>query len=501
MRTNMYPCLYQINTRVWLNELSNQLGRRATFYDVSDEFLDELVARGFDWFWPLGVWQTGRGGWAEAQANPAWQEEYRKTLPELREADIVSSPFAIVAYRVNEDYGGADALTHLRTRLQRRGVRLLLDFVPNHTALDHQWVHEHPEYYVAGTDADLLRDPQNYALARTRLGEQVIAHGKDPYFPGWSDTFQLNYRSHACREAMAAQLLQISDACDAVRCDMAMLLLPDVIERTWGKRALPSDGSAAVDRAFWPEAITAVRTRRPDFVFMAEVYWDREWDLQKQGFDYTYDKRLYDRLCSSDAASVRGHLRADPEYQRRSVRFLENHDEPRAAATFPTDVHRAAASIAFLVPGMRFFYEGELEGRRVRVPMQLGRRPDEPLDERVRAFYGELLALLKSPIVRSGAWKLLDSETAWTGNPTAEKILGFAWTYENERLLVAVNYGPTQAQCYLRLPWSNLKGADFRLQDQLSGVEYARSGDDLQRKGLYLDMPAWQSQVFRIERL
>src|SRR5689334_24749777 len=97
--------------------------------------------------------------------------------------------------------------------------------------------------------------------------------------------------------------------------------------------------------------IRRVRERVPDFCFMAEAYWDLEWILQQQGFDYTYDKRLYDRLAAQQAAAVRGHLHADPEYQRRSARLLENHDEPRAAGTFPPPVHRAAAVMALLVPG------------------------------------------------------------------------------------------------------------------------------------------------------
>src|SRR5262249_35078435 len=156
--------------------------------------------------------------------------------------------------------------------------------------------------------------------------------------------------------------VRVTELCDGVRCDMAMLLLPDVFQRTWGNRSLPPGGVAPVDTPFWPEAIMAVRQRQPRCVFLAEVYWDLEWTLQQQGFDYTYDKRLYDRLHVRDAEGVRGHLWADLEFQRKSTRFLENHDEPRAAGAFPPQVHRAAATVAFLVPGMRFFHEGQLEG-------------------------------------------------------------------------------------------------------------------------------------------
>ena len=163
---------------------------------------------------------------------------------------------------------------------------------------------------------------------------------------------------------MIGELGRVADCCDGVRCDMAMLLLPDVIRRTWGDKSLPSDGRPPVDNPFWPEAIAQVHRRHPDLLFMAEVYWDLEWTLQQQGFDYTYDKRLYDRLRSRDVEGVRGHLHADMVFQRRCVRFLENHDEPRAASAFPSDVHRAAAILAFLTPGLRFFHDGQFEGRR-----------------------------------------------------------------------------------------------------------------------------------------
>lgn len=324
-----------------MNELSRQLGRPATFQDIGDDFVDMLAVHGFDYLWPLGVWQTGRVGPAVSRSNPEWQREYRELLPDFTSFDVVGSPFAVCAYRVHEDFGGNRALAHLRERLKKRGIRLLLDFVPNHTARDHPWVTSHPEYYIGGDDSDLLREPHNFARAETSTASRVLAYGRDPYFSGWPDTFQLNYRSNGCREAMIGELQTIATQCDGVRCDMAMLLLPDVISRTWGSRALPADSSTANDAPFWPEAISAVREKHSEFVFMAEVYWDREWDLQTQGFDYTYDKRLYDRLLGRDPGEIRGHLLADPEFQNKSVRFLENHDEPRASATFSS---RRAAS-------------------------------------------------------------------------------------------------------------------------------------------------------------
>jgi glycosidase len=494
-----YPSLCQINTRVWLHERGLALGRPATLDDVADESLDRVAADGFDWVWLLGVWQTGEAGRQVSLSQPDWQHEYRELLPDFAEADVCGSPFAVRDYVVNRDFGGPPALARFRQRLAERGVKLMLDFVPNHTALDHAWAREHPEFYVPGGTEDLAREPHNYRRVETRHGARVLAHGRDPYFPGWPDTLQLNHRHGGLREAMLGVLEGIADQCDGVRCDMAMLVLPHVFARTWGERARPTDGSLPLDDSFWPRAIAHVRRRRPGFVCMAEAYWDLEGTLQQEGFDYTYDKRLYDRLRAQDAVAVRGHLLAEPQYQRRSVRFLENHDEPRAAAVFPPPVHRAAAVLTFLVPGLRFVHEGQRSGRRRRTSNHLRRRTPEPIDRDLQAFYNRLFACMRQPEARDGEWQLLERLPAWEGNPTWERFIAFAWEGSGRRLLVAVNYGPTRGQCYVRLPFVDLEGRVLLLRDLLDPtVEYERDGRDLARRGLYLDVPAWGHHVFEV---
>jgi hypothetical protein len=497
-RQPRYPSLYQINTRLWLRERSVPLGRPATLDDVPDRELDRLAALGFDWIWLLGVWQTGPAGQAVSRGHSQWRRDFEALLPDLTEADITGSPFAVRAYKAHSDFGGDESLARFRDRLRRRGLRLLLDFVPNHTALDHPWVWEHPEYYIAGSDDDLAREPQNYRRMETRLGPRVLAYGRDPYFPGWPDTLQLNYRCRAVRRAMTEQLASVADRCDGVRCDMAMLLLPDVFQRTWGMKSTPADGTPPVDTPFWPEAIGQVRSGHPGFLFLAEVYWDLEWTLQQEGFDYTYDKKLYDRLHARDTEAVRGHLCATPEFQSKSVRFLENHDEPRAASAFPPQVHRAAAVVTFLVPGMRLFHEGQFEGRRMRASIHLGRRPTESVDEALRAFYLRLLETVKLPAVRDGAWQLLECRPAWEDNPTWKRFIAFTWEIDGVRLLAVVNYGHTQGQCYLRLPVAELRGRSLLLRDRLGEALYQRNGTELVDRGLYLDLWEWGYHVFEV---
>lgn len=493
------PLLYQVNTRVLLHELGTGLGRAATLDDVPDPFLDQVAARGFDWVWMLGVWQTGAAGREVSATEPGWLAGYREVLPDFTPEDVVGSPFAVVDYAVHVDLGGDEALARLRIRLAARGLRLLLDFVPNHTAPDHPWLQEAPHRYVVGSEADLVAQPQNWF----RAGERVVAHGRDPYFDGWPDTAQLNYRHPDLRAAMTAELQRVADRCDGVRCDMAMLLEPEVFATTWGDRSLPTDGTSPVDTAFWPGAIEAVRRRYPGFALMAEVYWDMEWQLQQHGFDLTYDKRLYDRLRSGEASAVRGHLRADRDFQQRSARFLENHDEPRAAAILPDLAqHEAAAVLTFLGTGLRFLHEGQLEGRRVKAPLHLRRRPVEELDPAVRDFYERLLAVLGDPVLRTGHWQLLDTVPAWPGNPGSDAYVVTGWSPAPGQpltWLVAVNLGDEQAQTRVLLGGLLPDARTLRLTDRMHpGTVYDRDVATLAADGLFLDLPGHGYDVFAV---
>jgi hypothetical protein len=487
-----YPSLYQINTRVWLTELSQTLNRPAVLDDIPDADLDRLAETGFDWVWFLSVWQTGPAGQRVSRDNREWRREFEETLPDLREEDIAGSGFAITGYSVDHGLGGDAALARLRERLRARGLRLMLDFVPNHTGLDHPWVEDHREYYVSGTEIDLERAPQNYVRVKRAQGDIVLAHGRDPYFPGWPDTLQLDYSNPATQEAMMGELLKIAGQCDGVRCDMAMLVLPDVFERTWGLTTQP----------FWPNATRRVRDEVPGFCFMAEVYWDLEWTMMQQGFDYAYDKRLYDRLREGHARPVREHLQAGLDFQNRSARFLENHDEPRAAASFSPEMHEAAAVVTYLSPGLRFFHQGQFDGRKKRISPHLVRAPLEPADSGLQRFYTRLLAVIREPICREGQWRLLECVSAWEGNWSSDSFIAYSWDGSGaDRILAVVNYAGNQSQCYVRLPFDDVGDFQWRLQDLLADVSYDRDGKDLQSRGLYLDLSPWHYHAFTVTKL
>jgi glycosidase len=485
-----YPSLYQINTRVWLRRLSGDADKQVTLADIDDVTIDCFAERGFDWIWLLSVWQTGAAGRTVSRSNPQWRAEFTALLPDLREEDICGSGFAITAYTVSDALGGERALAQFRERLARRGIKLMLDFVPNHTAPDHPWVKAHPDYYVEGNEAALAGSSQNYLRVDTDFGPKILAYGRDPNFPGWPDTLQLNYANPELQAARIDELLGIAGNCDGVRCDMAMLLLPEIFQRTWGMAA----------EAFWPKATAAVHEKYPDFTFMAEVYWDLEWTLQQQGFAYCYDKRLYDRLREGHVGPIRDHLLAGLDYQDKLARFLENHDEPRAASVLSWPQHQAAAIITFLSPGLRFFYDGEFDGARIRVPTHLCRGPTEPANPEIAAFYSRLLTALKRTVFRDGTWSQLQPLPAWSDNWTHDEFVAYAWAgADGSRHVVVVNYAGNQGQCRLPLPFPEFRGKQVRLTDLMGTEVYDRDGSELVSPGLYIDHSPWHFNVFALQ--
>jgi glycosidase len=301
---------------------------------------------------------------------------------------------------------------------------------------------------------------------------------------------QLNAFHPALRAATARVLGEIAAQCDGIRCDMAMLLTNEVFARTWGAHAGPAPSAE-----FWPSVIGALHEDHPDVVLIAEAYWDMEWTLQQQGFDFCYDKRLYDRLAHESAAAVRGHLAAGRDYQDHLIRFIENHDEPRSATAFAGGRDRAAAVAIATLPGATLWHDGEFEGRRVHLPVFLARYPDEPVDEDLLAFYRRLLAVVGG--MRRDDWTMVDA-AGWPDNPTHRDLLAWAWHDDVPHHLVAVNLSDHPAQARVALPWPALAGRRWRLIDLLDGRVFDRDGDSLTADGLYVDLPPWGRHLLAV---
>ena len=482
-----YPSVYEINTWVWLADLSQEYGTTVNLTSVPSPEWDAIAAYGFDSVWFMGVWERSPAGIAIANQNKSLLDDFRRTLPDFRPEDNVGSPYCVRRYVVDAHLGGPEGLAIARRELAKRGMNLILDFVPNHVAPDHPWVTEHPEYFIQGSAGDEKNDPSSYL----RLRGTAFACGRDPYFPVWPDVLQLNAFQPGLRRAVIETISSIAEQCDGIRCDMAMLFLNAVFERTWGGRTGPRPSTE-----YWVDVISAIKNQHPGFLFIAEAYWDLEWELQQRGFDFCYDKKLYDRLEHSHAENIRLHICADVAFQAKLLRFIENHDESRAAATFSSAKQMSAALTIATLPGIKLFHEGQFEGRKVRPPVFLGRRPEEPVDEDLHRFYGALLEAVNRKTFREGTWSLCDP-IGWPDNTSFRNLVAWGWIRDDERYLIVINLSECPVQARVQVRWPDAAGQKWELIDQLSEAIYERDGDAMLSPGLYVELGPWKYHFFQ----
>lgn len=470
------PVIYEISTWLWLDGLGGVGEAPLGLGDVPAAEWDRLAAMPIDAVWLMGVWERSPIGTEVMRSNQDLCRFAGNVLPDFTPDLIVGSPYCIRRYVPDERFGGWSGLRLARDQLSARGLCLILDFVPNHVAPDHDWVTTRPDFLIRGDEGDLERQPGDF----TRAGAGIVAFGRDPYSAPWTDVVQLNTFSPDLRAATIELLSTIGDYCDGVRCDMAMLAINEIFARTWGDRAgpIPSD-------EYWSLVVDGVRARHPDFLFLAEAYWDNEWRLLQQGFDYCYDKVLYDRVTAGDAEGVRLHLGADLSYQRHLVRFIENHDEDRAAAVMAPGLARAAAVAIATLPGATLHYDGQFDGERIRLPVALGRKPPEPVDAGLADFHRVLLGAARE--TRRGEWRLCHV-TGWPDNDSGRNIVAWSWLTDDATFVVAVNFSGAPAQGQLWIPLRTLPEGPCVVADLLAGQTYLRDPVELRDQGMYVGL-------------
>ncbi len=488
----MHPLLYEINTRCWLRALSEQSGKSITLANVPEAEFQRWQKLGFTHIWLMGVWMNGPRSRAATLGDSQLRAALEKISPGCSEENVPGSPYAISNYEVASGLGGEAGLKAFRKKINAAGMKLLLDFVPNHMGLDHPWLAEKPDLFVQG----VAGSPGTF-LQNTPQGPRYLAHGKDPFFAPWPDTVQLDYRRTATQAAMTALLQSVAHRCDGVRCDMAMLVLREVFAKTWASfPPQPPETSAE----FWTDAIPAVKKANPGFLFLAEAYWGLEGRLHQCGFDYTYDKELYDRLLDHRYAELQKNLlEAPPAHLAGSAHFLENHDERRIASVLSVAQQRAATLLMLGLPGMRFVHQGQMEGRRFQVPVHLGYKPDEPVNPEIKAMHEQILPVLKTSAVGRGDWQM-PRPTGWPDNSSAQNFVIVQWKKEPGQFdLVVVNLAPQTSQCQVQLALEDGNAAEWEMRDLLGKEVYRRKAADLKSKGLFFELPGNGAQLFHFQ--
>lgn len=484
-----HPHLYEINTWAWLEQFSAQMGCSIKLAEVPDAEWDSLARRGFDIIWLMGVWQRSPASRRITLADATNFPAFDRVLPGWTPRDVVGSPYSVAQYVPDPRIGTWNDLDRAREKLHARGMALFLDFVGNHTALDHPWVSEHPEFYVQGTQKDYEKDASRFYVAETPSGAQFIALGKDPYFLPWRDTAQLNHFQPAMRDAQIAELRTIAAHCDGVRCDMAMLHLSDIFSTIW--RDLLND-ARPLEKEFWAEATEAV----PELIFLAEAYWGTEQRLLDIGFSFSYDKELYDAVRDTNSATVRARIGPGIPSQSRFARFLENHDEPRCAEVFGSHRLPAVATLMGTLPGMRFYHQGELEGRRNHLPITLRVAAPEPSDPQSASMFQKILHLTNQDIFHRGEWNLLGLKPE--GDPTGGNLVAYEWRLEKSWKIIVVNLSEGTSQGRLSLTGHVSPSLDYVFYDELNEVRYARTGEELSGRGVFIRLEGSQAHLFDV---
>lgn len=482
MRTN--PHILEINTRAWLARLQAEHGRLFALQEIPDRYWQEFKALGFDAVWLMGVWKQSPKAGQIARENADILAQIRQVYPDFKTDDVIASPYAIYAYEAAPDLGGEEGLKQLHEKLNSLGMELFLDFVGNHTAMDCPYVNSDPDLYInTGTEEPRVHKDWFF---QNENGVWV-AHGRDPYFAPWTDSAQLNYFNPKTRQFMLENLLKVASLCDGVRCDMAMLTLNKVHRDTWWEFI----GGDLPKEEFWSVALHKVREAYPDFKFIAEVYWGLEWEIQQMGFDYTYDKVLYDRLRFSNPESIKAHLGAEHLYQMRSIRFTANHDEEESLKAFGREKSLAASTIIATLPGARMVYLFQMMGHPVRVPIQYVKdffKEDAP----IRAYYEKLLKIASKPAFHGGQWSLTDANPCG-GDGSNHNILCWTWKQMNTAATVIINYSDAPAKCLVKMKAA--AGDGKQITEEFSGAHIDIT-PQVKDQGLEVDLKPFESKIF-----
>ena len=472
--------LLEISTRPYLYALCEKYRTKITkLRDIPIEEFDELQSLGFQWVWFMGIWQLGENCLNHDRCDHYLRDRYSNVCPGWSVEDVIGYPLCIVSYTVNNELGTEEDLVWLRQQLNTRGMKLMLDFVPNHTAIDAPEFSEHPDWYLHAN----FHDPKRFMA-------NGIAFGAGKWIPPMYFSAQLDMTSEDTRRFQIDNLKSIAKRCDGVRVHVAHFCLTDLFMEQWNGVV---DPSRRPPTEFWEEAIREVRSESPDFMIMAETYGI---EIQKQllslGFDYIYDKELLDDLTDSNLDHFRYVVAtqnvADMEH---FVHFVENHDEARSIERFYNNPKMSCAAAAALLslPGLRLVNFHQWLGYTYKIDVHLRRSLPEHYLRDTLQFYTRFLRVLQTDAVRYGSWHLVDVYDAST-------VLAWKWVKDEQHILVTVNFCGCNSGGRIVCDDVPCETGTVNVKELIQNVVYERDAEELARTGLCLLLSPYQVQVF-----
>ncbi|MDR1446846.1 MAG: alpha-amylase [Treponema sp.] len=475
------------STLVWLYQLSQKYKREILRLDqIPDEELDELSRRGFTGLWLIGLWERSNASRTIKQwtGNP----------------EAAASAYSLYDYDIADELGGWGALTNLRERCIRRGIRLGSDMVPNHTGIDSRWVIEHPGRFLqlpyppfptynyncgnlSGRDDITVQIEEHYftrsdaavVFKRTdnHTGEvRYIYHGNDGTSMPWNDTAQIDFLNPEAREAVIATIVGVCKQFPIVRFDAAMTLAKRHIQRLWYPE--PGRGGDIASRAehaltneefnrripneFWREVVDRCAAEAPNTLLLAEAFWMMEgYFVRTLGMHRVYNSAFMNMLKMEEnakyRATIKNTLEFDPEILKRFVNFMNNPDEDTAVAQFGKgDKYLGICTLLVTMPGLPMFGHGQIEGFEEKYGMEYRRSyRDEQCDRwLVEQHEQKIFPLMKRRALFSGSSDFRIYDLYSEGGSVNENVFAYTNRLWDDKALIFYNNSFYEASGWIR---------------------------------------------------
>lgn len=445
---NTNETLLEISTRPYLYYLSQKYKSPIKKLSlIPMEELDFFQNLGFNMIWFMGVWNNGTEGRKFDLNDESRIKHYNQHLPNWSKDDVIGSPYSIYSYDPSPEIGNLEDLKWLKNELNKRSIKLILDFVPNHSSMDAPEIKSHPEYYIRKgrlkSKIKLTEEDNKYIYNGKKIEKipKEEKYDKNGFAYGrglgvkhpWKDVRQYDYSNKELWKFQLNNLKKIAQCCDGIRCDVAWLMISDIFKRCFKTMNDTKE-------EFWTFAISEIRKIYPNIIFIAEVFgkkWISDFLLQC-GFNFVYDIEPYDilNLIKDNNININEFIERnkniEKDYLFNTVHFSENHDLITIIEKLEENVNKAnlLTAIVCFLPGIKMFNYGQIFGWKDTLCVQLRRILSYEINNEVFNFYTKVIKILNLDVVKKGKFRI----------SLNQHLINIKWYNDKEILIGYFNY-------------------------------------------------------------